>query len=256
MNDGKKKKKEQVQVFYVKYQKDEKSGLIIHDPIPALTPINHNQEEGEEDDEERISIVTPLPPQKSTTLSAIIRPESMQYESNSGVHVTFGSPHNHNSKADTQVHDEVKVESAIRPVIQLPLNRVGPISAPKDKRAPQTQGRVVNGSPVNFNQVSQNVSPQRPHIEFNPQNNYVAPPNQGHLSHQLSLPSQEPSKPFHPNSQNQQHHHQHFQSPQQPVPIPVHHQQPSQFSQQLAHQQFNQPPQRLQTPQQQQQSFF
>lgn len=30
-----KKKKEQVQVFYVKYNKDEKKGLIIDDPIPG-----------------------------------------------------------------------------------------------------------------------------------------------------------------------------------------------------------------------------
>lgn len=31
-----KKKKEQVQVFYVKYNKDEKKGLVIDDPIPGL----------------------------------------------------------------------------------------------------------------------------------------------------------------------------------------------------------------------------
>lgn len=35
-----KKKKEQVQVFYVKYNKDEKKGLIIDDPIPG-TETNH-----------------------------------------------------------------------------------------------------------------------------------------------------------------------------------------------------------------------
>lgn len=35
-----KKKKEQVQVFYVKYNKDEKKGLIIDDPIPGKQRVN------------------------------------------------------------------------------------------------------------------------------------------------------------------------------------------------------------------------
>jgi kinesin family member 13 len=252
-----KKKKEQVQVFYVKYQKDEKSGLIIHDPIPALSPLGLNQDEDYEEEPEKVQIVTPLPPQRSTTLRTIIRPDSMQYESDSGVHVTFGSAHNHNSKSDNRIHDEAKLESAIRPVIQLPQNRAGPIASPlKEKRAPQTQGRIVNGASANFHHqpqaLAQGPPNQRPHLDFNPQNNFVSQPNQGQLSHQLALPSQENSKPFHPNVQLQ---------PQRPVPIPVHHQQQTQFNQQqqqnvLGHQQFNQPPQRLPQPQPQQQTAF
>lgn len=38
-----KKKKEQVQVFYVKYHKDEKKGLVIHEPVAALSPAGHEQ---------------------------------------------------------------------------------------------------------------------------------------------------------------------------------------------------------------------
>lgn len=263
-----KKKKEQVQVFYVKYHKDEKSGLVIHDPIPALSPVSHHQEE-ESEEEEPLQIVTPQP-QRSTTLQTIIRPDSQQYESDSGVHVTFGSPHNHHSKSDNHIPDEDKVESAIRPVIQLPQNRAGPVGPLKEKRDQPNpnQGRIVNQA-GNFHQppqsLVQNLPHQRPHVDFNQQHNFIPQSNQAHLSHQLSLPSQDPSKPFHPNSQV--HHHpqqQHNLRPQQPVPIPVHHQQQNhQFGQPLAHQQFNQPPQRLPSPQlpqpqpqQQQQTVF
>lgn len=247
-------------MFYVKYHKDEKSGLVIHDPIPALSPAGHQQHEDEYEEEQPI-IVTPIPqlPQRSTTLRTIIRPDSQQYESDSGVHVTFGSPHNHHSKSDNQIHDEEKLESAIRPVIQLPQGRAGPISQVKEKRAPQinqNQGRIVNGPPVNFHQPAQHLVQslphQRPHVEFNSQTNFIAPSNQGHLSHQLSLPSQDPSKPFHPHHQQQQQ--QPILRPVQPLPIPVHHQHQQQLTQQqqLAHQQFNQPPQRPSQPQQQQ----
>ena len=277
-----KKKKEQVQVFYVKYHKDEKSGLVIHDPIPALSPTSHNQEE-EEYEEEPI-IVTPIPqlPQKSTTLRTIIRPDSQQYESDSGVHVTFGSPHNDHSKSDrhNNIHDENKVETILRPILQLPQSRSGPVNTVKEKRAQSfgqsesrvvNEGRVVNGPPPNFlpnhQPLVQSPPFQRPPSEFNPQNNFISLPNQGQLSPQLSLPSQEPSKPFHPNNQfqlnnfqqqQQQHNHlqQHNLRPQQPASIPVQHQQQQgQFGQQqniLGHQQFNQPP-RLPTPQAQQQ---
>lgn len=34
-----KKKKEQVQVFYVKYNKDEKKGLVIDDPVAGMIPF-------------------------------------------------------------------------------------------------------------------------------------------------------------------------------------------------------------------------
>lgn len=249
----------------MKYHKDEKSGLVIHDPIPALSPLGLNQDEDEyEEEPERVQIVTPLPPLKSTTLRTIIRPDSMQYESDSGVHVTFGSAHNHHSKSDNKIHDEEKLESAIRPVVQLPQNRAG--SALKEKRAPQTQGRIVNGASANFHHQPQALAQgppiQRPAVDFNSQNNFVSPPNQGHLSHQLSLPSQDSIKPFHPNVQHQQHHQQPQaqQLQQRPVSIPVHHQQ-HQFAQQqqqqniLGHQQFNQPPQRLPPPQPQQPAF-
>jgi kinesin family protein 13 len=268
---GGKKKKEQVQVFYVKYHKDEKKGLVIHEPVAALSPSGHEQHDEEEIHDEPI-IVTPVPniPKRATTLRTIIRPESEQYESNSGVHVTFNHPHNHHSKSDNHLHhDEVKVESAIQPVIQLPQSRIGPLPVvplPKEKRAPQlpppahiTQGRVVNSPPQQSNfhlppqSLVQNLPYQRPHVDFNQQNNFVS--HHGILSNQLTLPSQDSSKPFHPNQpfNPNLHHHQQFSQqnirPQQPQPIPINHQ--NQFNQQqgiLGHPQFNQPPRALPPP--------
>lgn len=247
-----KKKKEQVQVFYVKYHKDENKGLVIHEPVAALSPAGHEQHE-EEDFHEDLTIVTPVPsiPRKATTLRTIIRPDSEQYESNSGVHVTFNKPHNHHSKSDNHIHDEEKVESAIQPVIQLPQSRVGPLPVLpiKEKRQqPQfqaqgppavlTQGRIVNGQSThhqhgNFHHVQQNqvqnLPHQRPPVDFNPHNNFIAHPHQAFLSNQLTLPSQEPSKPFHPNAQfnsNNFHPHQvQQQRPQAPIAIPINHQQ-------------------------------
>lgn len=265
-----KKKKEQVQVFYVKYHKDEKKGLVIHDPVAALSPSGHEQHE--EDDHEELTIVTPQPniPRKTTTLRTIIRPESEQYESNSGVHVSFNKPHNHHSKSDNinHIHDEEKVESAIQPVIQLPQNRVGPLPihhpikekrqqpvTPQFSQAPFNQGRVVNSHPQstgNFHLPPQHlVQPnQRPHVEFNPQNNFISHPHQGFLSTQLTLPNQDPSKPFHPNSPPSHNNHQQsqFLRPQQPLSIPISHQQSQQAV--LGHQQpLLKPPQRLPPPQ-------
>lgn len=243
-----KKKKEQVQVFYVKYHKDEKNGLVIHDPVAALSPIGHEQNNHEDEEEEdRPIIVTPLPSitRKTTTLRTVIRPESEQYESSSGVHVTFNHPHNHHSKSDNYIADEDKVESAIQPVVQLPQNRIGPLSvAPLDKPprsvSPSTinQGRVVNSptqSHGNFHLPPQRLVqslPQRPPAEFSPHTNFVSH-SQGLLSNQLTLPSQEPSKPFHP--QLIQHQFQHQLQQQRPQ-IPLNNQH------QFGNQQFNQPP--------------
>lgn len=262
-----KKKKEQVQVFYVKYHKDEKNGLVIHDPVAALSPIGHEQNEHEDDVHDEPIIVTPLPniPRKTTTLRTIIRPESEQYESNSGVHVTFNHPHNHHSKSDNNIaQDEVKLESAIQPVVQLPQNRIGPLQVAPLERPPQhvfpsivNQGRIVNSPPPshsngNFHHppqpLVQPLPPQRPAQEFNPHNNnFVSHPQQGVLTNQLSLPSHEPSKPFHPQFHQAPQHHQFQQNrPQGPPSIPLNHQ--AQFNQQLGHQQFNGPPQRIPQP--------
>lgn len=128
-----KKKKEEVQVFYVKYKNDPHRGVIIDDPVAALSPTSHHQENedyGEElpqNDEQQPLIVTLPPPVKSTTLRTIIRPDSEKFHSNSGIHVTFGtedkSQHGH------QLQEE-NVESNIEPVLALPTATVAPQTLP------------------------------------------------------------------------------------------------------------------------------
>lgn len=251
-----KKKKEQVQVFYVKYHKDEHKGLVIHEPVAALSPAGHEDHE-EEENHEDLTIVTPVPNilRKPTTLRTIIRPESEVYESSSGVHVTFNKPHNHHSKSDNNIQDEEKVESAIQPVIQLPQNRAGVLPSAvlplKEKRqqphfSPPAsvlthQGRVVNGQVQNGNfqhfpqNHAQSLPHQRPPIEFNSQNNFIGHSNQPFLSNQLTLPSQEPSKPFHPNVPLNSNNNIPVYHHQQPISIPINHHQNQQGI--LGHQQ-------------------
>ncbi|XP_031620602.1 uncharacterized protein LOC116339090 [Contarinia nasturtii] len=112
-----KKKKEQVQVFYVKYNKDENKGLIIDDPIPALTPSHFNHEESEEEEDIEQIPYTPStisPPVRSTTLRTIIKPDSEIYHSNSGIQVTFNTESKHQVGHEFQEHYE---ESALQPIV-------------------------------------------------------------------------------------------------------------------------------------------
>ncbi|XP_061390076.1 uncharacterized protein LOC133325306 [Musca vetustissima] len=108
-----KKKKEKVHVFYVNYKKDENNKLHLESPIASL----NNDETEEEEEEEVIEYpVTPSPPVKSTTLRAIIHPDSEKYHADSGIHVTFGAE----TKAHTG-HDEHDAESVQRQVVAVPV---------------------------------------------------------------------------------------------------------------------------------------
>uniref|UniRef100_A0A182JGH8 Uncharacterized protein n=1 Tax=Anopheles atroparvus TaxID=41427 RepID=A0A182JGH8_ANOAO len=90
-----KKKKEEVQVFYVKYHKDETNGqLVLDDPLPAIKPIPDESEEEEDLSQEPI-VVTAAPPLKTTTLRAVINPDSEKYHSNSGIRISFGVEDRH-----------------------------------------------------------------------------------------------------------------------------------------------------------------
>lgn len=228
-----------MQVFYVKYHKDQKKGLIIQDPVAALSsPSRHEQHDQEDENyHEDLTIVTPVPniPRKTTTLRTIIRPESEQYESSSGVHVTFNKPHNHNSKSDNHIHDEEKVESAIQPVIQLPQNRVGNLPGLSVKEKQQqsqflhsTQSRIVNRN-GNFHNIPQNymqsLPSQKTPLDIVPQNNFIQHSHHSFLPNQFMLPSQEPSKPFHTSNVNKK----------QSITIPLNHHQQQQGV--LGHQQ-------------------
>lgn len=117
-----KKKKEPVQVFYVKYSKDphSKDKVIYDKPIPAITPPSNVHDEHHE----HFVTVTPEPyyaPIQTTTLRAIIKPESEIYHTNSNVKVTFGNEarhyaYNRREEDPSEKHEE----TAPRPVIALP----------------------------------------------------------------------------------------------------------------------------------------
>lgn len=103
--------KEPIQVFYVKYEKkknhsDGKSQVVYDAPIPALTPVEEHEKIEEPHQEIAVPTATPSPPEPSTTLRAIIRPDSESYHApgGSGLRVTFGTdqvpPNNHHKRSD------------------------------------------------------------------------------------------------------------------------------------------------------------
>ncbi|KAL9700758.1 hypothetical protein quinque_004199 [Culex quinquefasciatus] len=129
-----KKKKEEVQVFYVKYHKDEKNGIVLDTPVPALKPLPDESEEEQDDTaplHEQPIVVTPGPPQKTTTLRAIINPDSEKYHSNSGIRISFGTEDKHQQGHQIS---ETESESVAQPVVALPLP-----GTPGLKQGPQQQ---------------------------------------------------------------------------------------------------------------------
>lgn len=104
--------KEPIQVFYVKYEKkknhgDGKSQVVYDAPIPALTPVEeHEKIEDPVPYQEELPTATAAPSEPSTTLRAIIRPDSESYHApgSSGLRVTFGTdqvpPNNHHKRSD------------------------------------------------------------------------------------------------------------------------------------------------------------
>ncbi|EAT39302.1 AAEL008888-PA [Aedes aegypti] len=131
-----KKKKEEVQVFYVKYHKDDKHGIVLDTPIPALKPLPDESEEEVDESSlhEEPIVVTPSPPQKTTTLRAIINPDSEKYHSNSGIRISFGVEDKHQSGHQIS---ETESESVAQPVVALPQGHVLP--QPQAQTQPQHQ---------------------------------------------------------------------------------------------------------------------
>ncbi|XP_063366890.1 bromodomain-containing protein 4B [Cydia amplana] len=134
-----KKKKEPVQVFYVKYSKDphSKDKVVYEKPVPAITPPTNHQDENEH--HEDYVTVTPEPfygPRETTTLRAIIKPESEQYHSDSSVKVTFGNEghgHHYSDRRESSSQTEDHEETAPRPAIAYPQQQ--PIHPPLERSA-------------------------------------------------------------------------------------------------------------------------
>ncbi|XP_029734775.2 myb-like protein AA [Aedes albopictus] len=137
-----KKKKEEVQVFYVKYHKDDKHGIVLDSPVPALKPLPDESEEevDESSYHEEPIVVTPSPPQKTTTLRAIINPDSEKYHSNSGIRISFGVEDKHQSGHQIS---ESESESVAQPVVALPQGHV----LPQLQAQTQPQHQVAHQQP-------------------------------------------------------------------------------------------------------------
>ncbi|XP_052859853.1 histone-lysine N-methyltransferase 2D-like [Anopheles cruzii] len=222
-----KKKKEEVQVFYVKYHKDEKNGqLVLDDPLPAIKPIPDESEE-EEDPSQEPFVVTPGPPLKTTTLRAIINPDSEKYHSNSGIRISFGVNDKHQTGHQLS---ESESESVAQPVVALPH--------PGDQRSKsdvfyQQHQQFVQGQAQQDRSVRQQyphpappAAPQPPppahhHHQFAPQHYHH------HYQAQPLVQQPEPYRfgpatpaPYRaqpaPPPQQQQQQQQHYQQPYQP----------------------------------------
>ncbi|XP_013196688.2 bromodomain-containing protein 4 [Amyelois transitella] len=183
-----KKKKEPVHVFYVKYSKDphSKDKVIYEKPIPAITPPTNHEDDHHHDD---YVTVTPEPiyaPTQTTTLRAIIKPESEVYHSDSSVKITFGNEGRHYSDR----HDsnaEGHEETAPRPAIAFP----NPSSShpPLQRSAsPKPQHHESPTRPVANHPKQQSYKPVSQHaqsrIQFQPQQ---------YIPNEQQLPRQGPS---------------------------------------------------------------
>ncbi|EAT37496.1 AAEL010518-PA, partial [Aedes aegypti] len=171
-----KKKKEEVQVFYVKYHKDDKHGIVLDTPIPALKPLPDESEEEVDESSlhEEPIVVTPSPPQKTTTLRAIINPDSEKYHSNSGIRISFGVEDKHQSGHQIS---ETESESVAQPVVALPQGHVLP--QPQAQTQPQHQAVHQQSQPQLHHQhhSSQHKADQfyQQHQQFLQQRSFPTP---------------------------------------------------------------------------------
>ncbi|XP_069672646.1 protein split ends-like [Periplaneta americana] len=245
--------KEPVQVFYVKYKKDPskygKEGGVIYDPpIPAVTPSSNTETEDHYPlaSEDATHLPTPPPPPPSTTtLRTIIRPDSETYHG-SGLHVTFGDPH------DDDSHEDHLQQSAPHPSVVFPnqgfgsRNPIGQQQRPSfvhhdhHKRQPEPFQQQPPG-PLHaqhrqapFHQQQGPFPPPPPNFQrpFNPPS-----------FHQRQPPFQQPPPPPPPSPQQLPFSQQpppfrHLPPPPPPPPPPQQQQQRPPFP----HQQFQQPP--------------
>ena len=205
-----KRKKEEVQVFYVKYHKDETNGqLVLDDPLPAIKPIPDESEEEEDPSQEPI-IVTPSPPLKTTTLRAVINPDSEKYHSNSGIRISFGVEDKHQSGHQVS---ESESESVAQPIVALPQHAV-------DQRSK---------SDVFFQQHQQFV--QQQHDRSVRQHYQAQPPVQQHQPPPQPQQQQQFHHQYNVQAQQHQYHHQ-APPPPQAQPLVQQHQEAQNFGQQ------------------------
>ncbi|XP_008210360.2 nuclear receptor coactivator 6-like [Nasonia vitripennis] len=192
-----KTKKEPIQVFYVKYEKkqaygEDKPRVVYDTPIPAITPVEEHEEIRPDEPEgypsaENLQPVTQAP-EPSTTLRAIIRPDSGVYHAgSSGLRVTFDTdqvpPNNHNKRSDKDSPAELLAAkpTALPPPgsSKRPHGPFAPIQPIPPRVTPAfPQQRVVNSFPQQQQQF-QGPPQQGPPPNFNlqPQFHQSVPPH-------------------------------------------------------------------------------
>ncbi|XP_049876784.1 uncharacterized protein LOC126374293 [Pectinophora gossypiella] len=185
-----KKKKEPVHVFYVKYSKDphNKDKVVYEKPIPAITPPTNSEEEHHED----YVTVTPEPlygPQQTTTLRAIIKPESEVYHSDSSVKITFGNEggHHYSDRRESTSHSEDREETAPRPAIAYPQQPPNHPQLQRSAAKPQQQDVLSRQPTQQTHSAPQNYRPAPQHAQSRIQF------QQPHLVNDQQLPRQGPS---------------------------------------------------------------
>ncbi|XP_014223686.1 transcription initiation factor TFIID subunit 12b-like [Trichogramma pretiosum] len=210
-----KPKKEPIQVFYVKYEKKQEHGeehpRVVYDtPVPALVPVEEHEELHPDEPAAPAPVVpvTPAPPVSTTTLRAIIRPDSETYHAptGSGLRVTFGNdqlpPNQHNKRSD-QVSSPrrqhgpfapVQSGASQRPAFSQPLGPIVQAPQPNFALQPQLhqQQPLLSQRPVSpLSPIAPIARPSRPapspiqglpeHQQRQP---FVNRPQPGGLSHQ------------------------------------------------------------------------
>lgn len=173
-----KKKKEPVHVFYVKYSKDphSKDKVIYEKPIPAITPPTNEEDEREHEHEHGYVTVTPEPyvPRETTTLRAIIKPESEVYHSDSSVKISFGSESHHYGDRRDENNSEDHEETAPKPAIAHPNQPLQPTHS----TYPQLERSVSPESVQNYESRPRAILNQ-PHPQLSqshPQSSHVYRP--------------------------------------------------------------------------------
>ncbi|KAJ8678871.1 hypothetical protein QAD02_014658 [Eretmocerus hayati] len=213
------KKKEPIQVFYVKYEKKQEYGedkpRVVYDtPIPALTPVEEHEEikpdnvEPQEYAESTHQVTPSPPPEPSTTLRTIIRPDSEQYHSgSSGIRVTFNTeqipPNNHNKRSDKDAPTElIPSKPAVLPP-GAPKRAHGPFapiqSIPPRSSSGFPQQRVLNSfsQPLGPFQGPGSFQPgPPPDFSFSPP--FIQQPPSPVRGHFQSIPPNQRSQQRHP----------------------------------------------------------
>ncbi|XP_017772353.1 PREDICTED: uncharacterized protein LOC108559547 [Nicrophorus vespilloides] len=227
-----KKKKEEVQVFYVKYKKNPhgsgKDSVIYEKPVAAISPI---QEEPVQEEPPQYEPPVTYAPPLTTTIRAIIKPDSETFHADTGIHVTFGgSKHSHHQ--EKYPHDDDIVESAPQPAISLPQGRRFPDSHQSAFQEYRSEQRLPQPYvPFNFNQPKFTSPSNFQNHQSSFQNHQPAPTVHhqpaapGYVNHQAqsSFTNQQSTFPSHPAppQYNQQRQHQSFQLPRTQTHFPV-----------------------------------